>query len=70
MKFIIIILVKFVNSSETIIVLEIQWLIGAILLISSFSNLVVAEDAENEEALRAVSNGMNQFSTEFYKVNK
>ncbi|XP_057318332.1 uncharacterized protein LOC130663229 [Microplitis mediator] len=48
---------------------QIQWLIGAILITSSFSNLIVAADAENEEALRAVSNGMNQFSTEFYKTS-
>lgn len=48
---------------------EITWLIGAILVGLSLLNLTAALDPENAEPLTLVSNGMSQFSTEFYKVN-
>ncbi|XP_008551578.1 ovalbumin-related protein X [Microplitis demolitor] len=48
---------------------QITWLIGAILVGLSLLNLTAALDPENAEPLTLVSNGMSQFSTEFYKIS-
>lgn len=45
---------------------ELIWL-GAILVVSNFAT-IIADGPENKDSLMAVSNGMNQFATEFYQV--
>ncbi|KAH0545953.1 hypothetical protein KQX54_004992 [Cotesia glomerata] len=44
---------------------QLTWL-GAILVVSNFAT-IVADGLENKDSLMTVSNGMNQFATEFYQ---
>ncbi|XP_057318331.1 uncharacterized protein LOC130663228 [Microplitis mediator] len=48
---------------------QVTWLIGAILVVLGLVNLTVALDPENPDPLTVVSNGMSQFTTEFYKIS-